>query len=102
LYEYYPDSGRTRITNDTNDRGKIKTPTLRNVALTAPYMHDGSIQTVEEVISHFASGGKSHSQKSDLIVDFEISEKEKAELLSFLSSLTDKTFISDTTLSNPF
>jgi len=65
-------------------------------------MHDGSIQTVEEVISHFASGGKSHSQKSDLIVDFEISEKEKAELLSFLSSLTDKTFISDTTLSNPF
>ena len=102
LYEYYPDSGRTRITNDTNDRGKIKTPTLRNVALTAPYMHDGSIQTVEEVISHFASGGKSHSQKSDLIVDFEISEKEKAEILSFLSSLTDKTFISDTTLSNPF
>ncbi len=60
LYLTYADVGRERITLDPADNGRFKTPTLRNIARTGPYMHDGSMSTMEQVIDHFASGGLPH------------------------------------------
>lgn len=87
------DSGRMRITLDEGDRGKFKTPSLRNVALTAPYMHDGSIQTLEEVIDHFASGGVGHVNQSPRVAGFQVTAAEKADLVAFLHALTDEGFV---------
>jgi cytochrome c peroxidase len=86
---------------------------LRNIALTAPYMHDGSIATLEEVIEHYRVGGRTlHSSeyagvgssnpfKSQFISGFEITEAEKRDLLAFLHSLTDEIFINNPALSDP-
>jgi cytochrome c peroxidase len=89
------DSGRMRITLAESDRGKYKTPSLRNVALTAPYMHDGSIATLPAVIDHFASGGVHGPNQSVLVQGFTISESEKADLVAFLHALTDVGFVND-------
>jgi len=96
LYEVYEDSGRYRLTHLEEDIGKFKVPTLRNIELTAPYMHNGSVETLEEVISHYAEGGKSHFNQSELIQGFELSDQEKEDLLAFLNSLTDPSFICNT------
>ncbi len=90
--------GRYRITLNTADLGKFKTPTLRNVALTAPYMHDGRFGTLDEVMEHYATGVK-NSNTLDLALQrgaatgFHFSEAEKAQLIAFLHSLTDYDFI---------
>lgn len=93
LYEVYPDSGRLRLTGLESDRGVFKVPSLRNIALTAPYMHDGSINTLEAVIDHYQTGGKSHPNKSPLLQPFALTAGERADLLAFLGSLTDIQFI---------
>jgi len=93
LEEVSKDPGRGRLTDKPEDQGKFRVPSLRNVALTAPYMHDGSLKDLEGVIDHFASGGKNHPNKSPLIQGFQIDEEEKAALIAFLESLTDRTFI---------
>jgi len=91
----YPlDSGRMRITHLEKDRDLFKVPTLRNIEMTAPYMHDGSIKTLEEVIEHYSKGGQIHSNKSNKIDPFTITKKEKAQLILFLKSLTDLEFTS--------
>ncbi len=95
LYEMYADSGRTRVSLNTADRGKFKTPTLRNIAVTAPYMHDGSINTLEEVIEHFNSGGKNHENKDALIKPLNLSQTEKTDLVNFLKALTDEEFLNN-------
>lgn len=95
LYETYTDSGRTRITLSTADRGKFKTPTLRNIAVTAPYMHDGNINTLEEVIAHFNSGGKNHPSKDVLIKPLNLTTTEKTDLVNFLKTLTDDEFLNN-------
>ncbi len=87
--DYSKDPGRGRITLKKEDEGKFKTPSLRNVALTAPFMHDGSLKNLEEVIRHYAAGGKQHFNKDSLIMGFEITEKEQRQLIAFLNSLTD-------------
>ncbi|MEO5584369.1 MAG: cytochrome c peroxidase [Flavobacteriales bacterium] len=84
------DAGRQRLTLQPGDRGKFKTPTLRNIALTAPYMHDGSMFSLEEVIEHFNSGGLDDPNKSSLMQPLELSIQEKADLVAFLRSLTDE------------
>ena len=76
-YMDYADTGRERITLDPADNGKFKVPTLRNVALTAPYMHDGAMATLEEVIDHFASGGLPHPNKSPEMTNFVLSVADK-------------------------
>ncbi len=88
--DYGDDPGRMRITLLPADEGKFKVPSLRNVALTAPYMHDGSMATLEQVIDHFASGGLAHPNRSPLMQPFTLSASEKAALLAFLQSLTDE------------
>lgn len=95
LKENYPDSGRARITVNQSDAGKFEVPTLRNVAVTSPYMFDGSIESLDGVIDFFASGGTNHPNKSELIQGFEISDQEKADLIAFLNSLTDQSFLSN-------
>jgi cytochrome c peroxidase len=89
------DSGRMRITLAESDRGKYKTPSLRNIALSAPYMHDGSIGSLEGVIDHFASGGQRYLNQSPLVQGFVISDAEKADLIAFLHALTDWEFVTD-------
>lgn len=89
-YLEYSDRGRERITLDQADLGKFKVPSLRNVALTGPYMHDGAMGTLEEVVDHFASGGLPHPAKSALLPTFVLTAEEKADLIAFLRALTDE------------
>ena len=83
-----PDLGREATTGNAADRGAFKTPTLRNVALTAPYMHDGSQKTLEEVVDWYAKGGHPNPNLSDKIKKFEASAQDKADLVEFMKSLT--------------
>jgi len=89
-YLEYADTGRERITQGPADIGKFKVPTLRNIALTAPYMHDGAITTLDGVIDHFAGGGLPHPNRSPLMTNFALSVDQKAELIAFLNALTDE------------
>ena len=89
-YMEYADNGRERISLDPADNGKFKVPTLRNIALTAPYMHDGAMATLEEVIDHFASGGLPHPNKSPELTNFVLTDIQKADLIAFLNALTDE------------
>lgn len=100
LYEEYPDQGRERLTLDPADRALFKVPTLRNVSITGPYMHDGSIENLSDVIEHYDSGGKNHFQKDSNIQPLTLTLDEKADLLAFLESLTDQRFITNKNLSN--
>ena len=93
LYEQYNESGRFRLTQNQEDIGKFKVPTLRNIAFTAPYMHDGSFGTLEEVVEHYNSGGKNHINKSSFLKPLNLSNQEKADLVAFLRSLSDLEFI---------
>jgi cytochrome c peroxidase len=93
LYEMYPDSGRIRLTGLASDRALWKVPSLRNIALTAPYMHDGSLPTLEAVIDHYQTGGKAHPNRSLLLKPFALTAQERADLLAFLQSLTDEGFV---------
>jgi cytochrome c peroxidase len=88
--DYSVDPGRERITLQASDRGKFKTPTLRNIALTGPYMHDGSMSTLEQVIDHFATGGIAQPNLDQALHAFVLSSQDKADLLAFLNSLTDE------------
>lgn len=84
------DPGRQRITLDPSDRGKFKVPSLRNVALTAPYMHDGGLATLEDVIAHFNSGGNADPNKDPLMHPLGLSPQQQADLIAFLRALTDE------------
>lgn len=105
----YPeiDAGLRIESGQSKDDGKFRAPTLRNIAVTAPYMHDGSIATLSEAIDHYASGGRTiftgpyagigndHTNKSQLLSGFSLSASEKGDLLSFLNSLTDYAVLDD-------
>ena len=93
LYQVYPDSGRIRLTLKEKDRALFKVPSLRNIALTAPYMHDGSIKTLKEVLNHYNQGGQAHKHKNKLIRPLQLSEQEIDDLMAFLQSLSDQHFI---------
>ena len=95
LYEVYPDSGRIRLTGLESDRAVFKVPSLRNIALTAPYMHDGSLPTLEAVLDHYQTGGKPHPNRSGLLRPFALTAQERADVLAFLGSLTDVGFVTD-------
>jgi cytochrome c peroxidase len=89
-YMDYADPGRWRITFQAEDHGKFKTPTLRNIARTAPYMHDGAMATLGEVIDHFASGGHPHPNRSPEMRTFVLSPQERSDLIAFLHALNDE------------
>jgi len=100
LYTDYPDNGRERLTQDPADRARFKVPSLRNVALTSPYMHDGSMATLGEIIDHYNTGGKVHQNKSETIRPLNLSPEEKSDLLAFLDALTDHKFVNNKNLAN--
>ncbi len=87
--DHSEDAGRERITLNSADRGKFKVPTLRNVAVTGPYMHDGSIATLEAVVEHFAGGGVADPIKDPLLHPLTLTAQDKSDLVAFLRSLTD-------------
>ena len=84
------DRGREEVTHNREDRYKFRTPTLRNVELTAPYMHDGSIKTLEDVIAYYNTGGSADPEKDARIKPLGLSEAEQKELVAFLKSLTSE------------
>ena len=92
--EFGEDKGRFRIHLDSADIGKFKVPSLRNVELTFPYMHDGSLATLDEVLDHYIQGGKGNKLQDKLIQSFSLSTKEKEQLKAFLNSLTDTSYLS--------
>ncbi|MBE9047861.1 di-heme enzyme [Pleurocapsales cyanobacterium LEGE 10410] len=108
-----PNTGINEITHEAEDMGRFKAPSLRNIALTAPYMHDGSIATLKEAIAHYQAGGRTIAQgkwagigsanpyKSGFIKGFEISAAETNDLIEFLQSLTDEEFITNPAYSDP-
>ncbi len=112
----YPagNQGLYDLTGDPADKGRFKPPSLRNIALTAPYMHDGSIQTLEEVLDHYARGGRLiesgpnagdgmlNPNKNSLLNGFQITEQEKADLIAFLNALTDEDLLTNPAYSDPF
>ena len=99
----YPswDRGLFDRTGAPADMGRFRAPTLRNIAVTAPYMHDGSIATLEAVVSHYARGGVRSTMQSDRIKGFRISPSETADLVEFLKSLTDESFLTSPAFAKP-
>lgn len=101
----YPDDnqGLFAHTGRRVDMGAFRAPTLRNVAVTAPYMHDGSIATLEGVIDHYAAGGRTDNRhKSPLLEPFSITDGERRDLIAFLGSLTDRDFLRDPRFGDPW
>lgn len=96
------DEGRYRLTNQLSDLGKFRTPTLRNIALTAPYMHDGKFATLEEVLVHYSAGGKPGIYKDNLIRPLDLTPQQQSDIIAFLRSLTDSTFITNRTFADPW
>jgi len=109
-----PNAGLYEHTKRTEDIGKFKAPTLRNIALTAPYMHDGSIATLGEVLDHYAGGGRTiaggpfagvgrdNPTKDKLIHGFYMTPQNRADLVAFLESLTDESLIHDPRFGDPW
>ena len=99
----FNDEGRKNITTDTNDLGKFRVPTLRNIMLTAPYMHDGRFWTIEAVLEHYENGIEASSTLSPLLENgIVLTETEKSDLINFLHTLTDETIVNDERFSSPF
>lgn len=84
--------GRGHLTGRAEDMGLFKVPSLRNVAITAPYMHDGRIETTEEVIRHYESGGEHPPNQDPAVQPFSLSDAERSALIDFLHSLTDDAY----------
>ena len=111
----YPEdnTGLFDMTGERRDMGRFKAPSLRNIAVTAPYMHDGSIASLADVIAHYERGGRLIEQgehagdgrlspfKSEFVRGFELSAAERDDLIAFLNALTDETVLTDARLSNP-
>lgn len=98
----FKDKGRGEFTGRFGDNGKFRVPSLRNIALTAPYMHDGRFQTLEEVLDHYASGGHYAENIDANIRPFTLTEQEKKELIAFMNTFTDEEFVNNPNFKDPF
>jgi len=101
------DDGRMKATGTPTDKAKFKVPTLRNIALTPPYMHDGRFNTLEEVVDHYNSGLVSSStidpsMDSPVLTGLFLDAQAKTDLVNFLKTLTDKEMVNNPAYSNPF
>lgn len=100
--EAFKDLGRGEVSKNRFDNGKFRVPTLRNIELTAPYMHDGRFKTLEEVLDHYSKGGHNVENENVNIAAFPLSERDKQDLLAFLKTLTDTSFVNNPAFSSPF
>ena len=112
----YPqgNEGLFDMTGDPVDKGRFKPPSLRNIEVTAPYMHDGSLKTLDDVLNHYARGGTltesgpnagdgfNNPNKSSFLNGFEITEQEREDLKAFLRALTDDEMLTNPAFSDPF
>jgi len=112
----YPadNTGLFDMTGVARDMGRFRAPSLRNVSLTAPYMHDGSIATLDEVLLHYARGGRLIAEgphagdgrlspfKSEFVTGFELSDEERSNLMDFLAALTDESVLTNERWADPF
>ena len=107
--------GLSEVTGKPEHKGFFKTPTLRNIAVTAPYMHDGRFNTLEEVLDHYNGGIKPSETLSPLIIEADniennpdskislnLTETEEKAIIAFLHTLTDEAFLNDERFSDPF
>lgn len=106
--------GAYEVTKRPEDVGRFKAPSLRNIAVTAPYMHDGSAATLEDVLDHYAAGGRTiadgphrgigrdNPNKADAIRGFTLTRAQRDDLIAFLHSLTDEPLLSDPRFADPF
>jgi len=109
-----PNTGLFEYTRRRTDVGKFRVPSLRNIAVTAPYMHDGSVRTLDEVLDHYADGGRTilsgpnagvgaaNSNKSIFLPGFNATPEERRDLIEFLKSLTDESILTDPRFSDPW
>jgi len=101
----FTDLGRADVTGRDQDRGLFRTPTLRNIGLTAPYMHDGRFATLEEVIDHYDMGGHASATIDPMMklqgIGLSLSPQDKADLVAFLETLTDSEFVENEAFHDP-
>jgi len=109
-----PNTGLHRVSGRDEDVGRFRAPTLRNIAITAPYMHDGSIATLPDVLDHYAAGGRTiddgplagvgreNRNKAPNVHGFAITDADKRDVIAFLETLTDTAFLRNPALSNPW
>ncbi len=110
----FPNRGVFELSGKAQDMGKFRASSLRNIELTAPYMHDGSIATLEQVLDFYAEGGRNITEgvhagdgrnnpfKSELVTLIDLNAQEKADIVAFLKTLTDNEFIHNPKISDPF
>lgn len=112
----FPEGNRGvyELSGVTTDMGKFRAPSLRNIAVTAPYMHDGSLADLPAVLAFYAAGGRNlrhgpyrgdgrlNPNKSELIGNIELSLQEQRDIIAFLRTLTDQQFLHNPALANPF
>lgn len=98
----FGDRGLGKISGKDTDNGRFKAPTLRNLVFTAPYMHDGRFNTLEEVVNHYNSGGQYSPNKNNLLYPLNLSEQQKSDLIAFLLTLTDSTTVNNPDYQSPF
>ena len=91
----FPDPGYGAVTGNRYDNGRFRTPGLRNVALTAPYMHDGRFASLEEVVEHYAAGGHYAENRNPNVHPLPLSREQKSALVAFLHTLTDTFFVKE-------
>ena len=109
-----PNTGKYSVTFNPDDMGLFKPPTLRNIAVTAPYMHDGSIPDLSGVLDHYAAGGRTISEgpytgvgadsptKGQFLRGFPLNAQDRADLIAFLQTLTDSEFLANPHFADPF
>jgi cytochrome c peroxidase len=98
----FADKGRGRVSNILFENGKFRAPSLRNIELTAPYMHDGRFNTLEEVVDHYNSGGHYSENIDPLIYPLNLNEKQKENIVKFLKTMTDTSYLNNPLVRNPF
>jgi len=101
LDSIHADAGREDFTKQPGDKGRFRVPTLRNVALTAPYMHDGRFRDLTEVLNHYGGHIVESETLSSFLSKLVLTEEGKKDIISFLNTLTDKDFITDKRFSDP-